>query len=66
VDKVELFNLASDPGEKKNLADDNREKVVELRARYEVYAKQAAPPLASTVKARLEIPAVWGEPAVAK
>jgi arylsulfatase A-like enzyme len=66
VDKVELFNLASDPGEKKNLADDNREKVAELRARYEVYAKQAAPPLASTVKARLEIPAVWGEPAVAK
>ncbi len=41
---VELFNLAEDPSEKKNLAKENPKKLEELRARYDELAKQAAPP----------------------
>ena len=41
---VELFDLAQDPGERTNLADANPAKVKELRARYETYAREAAPP----------------------
>jgi arylsulfatase A-like enzyme len=61
VESVELFNLANDPAEKKNLAEKNRKKVTELRTRYNALARQAVPPLADTVKTRLDIPAVWGE-----
>lgn len=43
--KVELFNLHDDPSETKNLADAMPEKVMELRARYDEYAKEAAKPL---------------------
>jgi arylsulfatase A-like enzyme len=60
-ESVELFNLANDPAEKKDVAGKKRKKVMELRARYEALAKQAVAPLAVTVKARLDIPAVWGE-----
>jgi arylsulfatase A-like enzyme len=42
--KIELFNLAKDPSEKENLAEKNSQKVKELRARYEVLAKQAVTP----------------------
>ena len=44
VESVELFNLADDPGEKKNLASERAEKVKELRARYDTLARQAVPP----------------------
>jgi arylsulfatase A-like enzyme len=44
TDDVELFNLANDPGEKKNLASERPEKVKELRARYAALARQAVPP----------------------
>lgn len=42
--KVELFNLADDPSEKKNVADENPEKLKELRARYDTLARQAVAP----------------------
>ena len=42
--KSELFNLADDPSEKKNLAEVSPNKLKELRARYDELAKQAAPP----------------------
>jgi arylsulfatase A-like enzyme len=41
---TELFNLADDPYEKKNLAESNPSKLQELKARYDFYAKQAVPP----------------------
>ncbi len=41
---VELFNLAKDLGEKNNLAEQNPDKVKELQARLEKYAKEARPP----------------------
>jgi arylsulfatase A-like enzyme len=44
ADEVELFNLADDPGEKKNLASERPEKVKELRAHYAALAGQAVPP----------------------
>ena len=43
--KIELFNLADDPGEKTNLADKQPEKVKELQARIEKLAGEAVPPL---------------------
>jgi arylsulfatase A-like enzyme len=43
--KVELFNLAQDPGEKNNLADQNPQKVAELQRRIEALAREAVPPL---------------------
>jgi arylsulfatase A-like enzyme len=44
---VELFDLSKDLGEKNNVAEANPDKVKELRARYEVYAKEARPPQTS-------------------
>ena len=41
---IELFNLKEDPSEKNNLASTNPEKVKELKARYDVLAKQAVTP----------------------
>jgi arylsulfatase A-like enzyme len=42
--KMELFNLAEDPYEKKNLAESQPKKLGELKARYDFYARQAVPP----------------------
>jgi arylsulfatase A-like enzyme len=58
---VELFNLANDPGEKQNLAEENPEKVKELRAAYDKLAAQAIPPKAAPKSADFKSPAVWGE-----
>ncbi|MDB6026117.1 MAG: arylsulfatase family protein [Verrucomicrobiales bacterium] len=41
---IELFNLAEDLSEKKNLADENPKKLKELRSRYDALASQAVPP----------------------
>jgi arylsulfatase A-like enzyme len=41
---IELFNLAKDPAEKQNLAGPRPEKVQELRARLDSFAREAAPP----------------------
>jgi arylsulfatase A-like enzyme len=43
--QVELFNLAQDPSEQTNLADQNPQKVAELQQRIEALAREAAPPL---------------------
>jgi arylsulfatase A-like enzyme len=43
--KVELFNLAQDPAEKTNLADQNPQKVAELQQRAEALARDAVQPL---------------------
>jgi len=43
--KVELYNLGEDPSEKTNLADQNPQKVSELKQRIEVLSKKAVPPL---------------------
>jgi hypothetical protein len=55
--------VANDPGETNNLAVKQPQRVRALRARYDAYVREAVAPLASTVKERLEIPAVWGESA---
>jgi arylsulfatase A-like enzyme len=58
---VELFNLATDPYEKQNLAADHPEKLKELRARYEALARAAAPPRSKPRPAGFQAPKVWGE-----
>jgi arylsulfatase A-like enzyme len=61
ADRVELFNLADDPNEKTNLAARHVEKVRELRARYDAFARQALPPKAAPKAAGFRSPRVWGE-----
>ncbi len=58
---VELFNLAGDPYEKKNLAESNPDRVKELRARYDRLAAQAVPPKIKPKAADFKSPKVWGE-----
>jgi arylsulfatase A-like enzyme len=43
--KIELFNLADDPNEKTNLADQHPDKVKMLQARIEALSSEAAKPL---------------------
>jgi len=43
--RVELYNLAQDPGEQTNLADQNPSKVDELKARIEEQARGGVQPL---------------------
>jgi arylsulfatase A-like enzyme len=43
--QVELFNLAKDPSETTNVADQNREKVAELQKRAEELSRESVPPL---------------------
>jgi arylsulfatase A-like enzyme len=57
----ELYNLADDRSEKKNLAKEMPEKVKELRARYDFYAKEAVPPKAKPKPKDFVSPRVWGE-----
>ena len=58
---VELFNMADDPYEKKNLAAEKPEKVKQMRDRYEVLAKEAVKPKTSPIMADFKAPKVWGE-----
>jgi arylsulfatase A-like enzyme len=58
---VELFNLARDPYEKKNLATQFPDKVAELRSRYEALARVAAEPKQAPKAANFKVPRVWGE-----
>ena len=44
AEKVELYNLAEDVAESKNVADSNPEKVKQLRERLDVFLKGAVPP----------------------
>jgi hypothetical protein len=59
--KVELFNLAEDPGESRDLSGSHPDLVRELRARFDAYAKQAVPLLGGDEPENFKTPAVWGE-----
>ncbi len=59
--KVELFNLKEDPYEKTNLAEMYPDRVKELRAGLDSYAKQAVPPKAKPMAKGFVVPKVWGE-----
>ena len=58
---VELFHLAQDLSEQHDLSKAMPEKVKELRARYDVYAKAAAQPGNQPKPAGYVSPKVWGE-----
>lgn len=60
-DNVELYNLKDDPGEKKNLAKDEPERVKKLRALYDAYAKEMVAPRAKPKPDDFQSPKVWGE-----
>jgi arylsulfatase A-like enzyme len=62
AETVELFNLAVDPYEKNNLASADSAKLSELRARYDVLAKQAATAKSKPKKPDFKSPSIWGEP----
>lgn len=61
ADVVELFNLVADPAEKTNLAAGHPDKVKELRARYDAFAKQQVAPKAAPKAKNFKVPRVWGE-----
>jgi arylsulfatase A-like enzyme len=58
---VELFNLKDDLSEKTNLAARHPDKVKELRARYDTYARQAVAPKSRPKPKDFQSPKVWGE-----
>ncbi len=58
---IELFDLAADPGETRNLAGTHPGKVEELRARYQALANQAVPPKLEPRAPSFKPPRVWGE-----
>ena len=58
---VELFDLAEDPYEKENVAATHPDKVRELRARYEAFAREAVPPKTRPKPPGFQSPKVWGE-----
>jgi arylsulfatase A-like enzyme len=59
--RIELFNLKADPYEQTNLADKHPDRVKELSARLDGYAKQAVAPKAKPRPANFVVPKVWGE-----
>jgi len=61
ADDVELFNLADDLSETTNLAAEHPDKVRDLRARLDRYAKEAVPPKSAPKAAGFVTPKVWGE-----
>jgi arylsulfatase A-like enzyme len=58
---IELFDLAADPYETKNLAEKHADKVAQLKARLDDFARQASPPKSTPRAADFVTPAVWGE-----
>jgi arylsulfatase A-like enzyme len=60
-EKVELFNLARDPYEKTNLAEEYPDEVKRLRTRFDALAEQAVPPRQAPVPPGFKTPKVWGE-----
>jgi len=58
---VELYHIVEDPYEKTNLASTKPDKVREMKALYESFAKQAVPPKAAPIPAGFRSPKVWGE-----
>ncbi|MBI5770722.1 MAG: sulfatase-like hydrolase/transferase [Verrucomicrobia bacterium] len=58
---VELFDISKDPYEKTNVADAHPEKVKELRARLDTFAREAVEPKSKPRPTGFKVPAVWGE-----
>ncbi len=61
ADGVELFDLASDIEEKRNLATEHPDKVAELKSRLQRLAAQALPPKGGPKPKGFVVPKVWGE-----
>ena len=61
AEQIELFNLRDDPSEAKNVAQMNPEKLRELRARYDAYAKAQVPPKIRPKPRDFKVPKIWGE-----
>ena len=61
VKTTELFDLSQDLSEKNNLADAHPEKVKELRARYDRFAREAVVPKNTPRPADWVGPKIWGE-----
>jgi arylsulfatase A-like enzyme len=61
IERVELFDLAGDPGEKQNLADSRPQIVARLQARYDEIAGQAVPPRSRPKPRAFRSPKTWGE-----
>jgi len=59
--RIELFNLADDPAESRDLAAQRPDLVRALTARYESYARAAVPLVGGEVPPNFKPPAVWGE-----
>src|SRR5581483_9375088 len=62
VKTVELFDLSKDISEKTNLAAAHPDKVKELRARYDRFAREAILPKNKPQPADWVAPKIWGEP----
>lgn len=62
--RIELFDLANDPGEKTDLAAANPGKVEALKRRIEALAQEAAPPLIFTEALGTLMPALMGSVAL--
>jgi arylsulfatase A-like enzyme len=58
---IELFDLARDPYETTNVAEKHADKVAQMKARLEAFARQASPPKSKPRAADFVTPAVWGE-----
>jgi arylsulfatase A-like enzyme len=59
--RSELFNLADDPSESRDLSSARPDLVRDLTARYESYARTAAPLVGGGPVPGFKPPAVWGE-----
>lgn len=62
AERIELYNVVTDPGEEHDLAAENPGIVKELRARYAAIARTAAPPLLDNKPTGFKVPRVWGQP----
>jgi len=62
--RIELFNLAQDPAEKTNLAEQNPRKVAELQQRIEALAREAVQPLFITEVMGTAKPVLFGSVAL--
>lgn len=62
ADRIELFNLAIDPGEKNNVAAQHPEVAQRLRERLDGFTREAVPPKAEDQPpTNFKAPSVWGE-----
>jgi arylsulfatase I/J len=58
---TELFDLEADPYETTNLAEKHRDKVAQLQAKLDEFARQASPSKNKPKPANFISPAIWGE-----